>query len=191
MDFKNFGTVVLNYLTDFQEDSTAAVKTIDVDHAYIHESIMFSATDYQTLTAGSTSFITALTPGTASGTFIHWRPTAIASSGDKVLMTLYEGSSAPTASGTITPYNRDRGSSLTSTMTVTSATAASTTMGTAIDRVYIGGGTNVGGNVVGAESGEKNEIIFKQDTRYIMSIANGSSAANVIMSKMMWYEQHD
>lgn len=188
MGVQTFGEDVLNHLSNFAEDVTSAVRTIDTDHAYIHGGIMFSATDYRSLTAGATSFITVLTPGTASGTYIHWRPAAIVSSADKVLVTLYEGSSTPTASGTVTPYNRDRTTTLTALLTVASS-ASITTIGTAIDRAYIGGGEGVGGARSGADTDEKHEIIFAQNQRYTMGVANNSTAANTVFLKLMWYEE--
>jgi hypothetical protein len=186
-DTKEFASDVLDYLGNFSERVTSAVRTIDTEHSYIHSGIMFSTYKSISMTAGGTSKVQLTTP---SSKYIHWRPSNIATRGDNVTVTLYEDSSTATAGGTMTAYNRDRVSSITSQMTILSS-ATVTTNGTAIDAAYIGGGTGTGGNRSGSETGEKNEMIFKQETNYTVEVVNGSTAANTVFLKLQWYEEAD
>lgn len=185
---KLFASDVLDYLSGFKDRVTSAVKAIDTDHSYIHEGIMFSCYELQTISAGGTSKISLTTPASALGTYIHWRPSLISTSGDKVSVTLYEENSTPTGGASATPINRDRLSTRTSQMTVKTGVTI-TSAGTAIDATYIGGGTSAGGNRNGAETGEKNEIVMKQNTEYSVITYNGSTAAGTVFVKLLWYEE--
>jgi hypothetical protein len=178
---------LLDYLSNFSERVTSAVRTIDTEHSYIHEGIMFSTFKSISMTAGGTSKVQLQTPASK---YIHWRPSNIATRGDNVTVTLYEDSSAATAGGTMTAYNRARVSTATSTVTILSS-ATVTTNGTAIDAAYIGGGTGTGGTRSGSETGEKNEIVMKQSTNYTIVVENGSTAANTVFLKLQWYEESD
>ena len=189
MSVKTFAEDILEFITTIKESLTSAVKTIDTDHAYIHDSIMFSTYDQKTLTAGGTTKYSIVTPDTASGTQIHWRPTSITSSGDNVLTTIYEGNSNVTAGGTLTPYNRNRTSSLTSKITFKSS-ATITTAGTAIDAYFIGGGVTNGGKTSGDTLIGKEEIILAKNKNYSIVIYNGSTASNTVFTKFMWYEEN-
>jgi len=175
------------YLDAFAERITSACRTMDTDHAYIHEGGMFSTFVTLSMTAGGTSKFHITTPAIK---YIHWRPSIIASSGDKVTATLYESCGATTATATLTAHNRSRLAGVSSTMTIYQS-ATITSDGTAIDAIYIGGGTAVGGATTGAESGEKNEIVMARSTRYSLNVVNGSSAANNVFVKLLWYEESD
>jgi hypothetical protein len=187
-DTRLFASDVLDYLNSFNERVTGAVRAIDTDHSYIHEGIMFSTYELQTISAGGTSKISLTTPGSATGTFIHWRPSLISTSGDRVTVTLYEDNSVATGGAALTPINRDRMVTRTAQMTV-KAGVTITSAGTAIDATYIGGGTSAGGNRNGAETGEKNEIVMKQSTEYSVVTYNGSTAAGTVFVKLLWYEE--
>lgn len=187
-DTREFAVNVLDYLDGFKERVTSAVKSIDTDHAYIYEGIMFSTYELQVISAGGTSKISFQTPGATSGQYIHWRPSLISTSGDKVSVTLYEGNSDPTGGSLMAVINRDRMSARSAYTTVKSGVTI-TSAGTAIDATYIGGGTSAGGNRNGAETGERNEIVMKQGSNYSVNTYNGSTAAGTIFVKLLWYEE--
>ena len=187
-DTREFAADVLDYLTGFKDRVTAAVKAIDTDHAYIHEGIMFSTYELQTISAGGTSKIAFVTPDSGRGTYIHWRPSLVSTSGDKVTITLYEDTSTATGGAAMTLTNRDRLVTRSAFATAKSGVTI-TSQGTAIDATYVGGGTGVGGNRSGAETGEKNEIVMKQGANYSVNTYNGSTAAGTVFIKLLWYEE--
>lgn len=179
---------VFYIMRNWTERVTKGVKAIDSDHAYIHEGYMFSAYTNQEIASEGVYKITFETPASATGKYIHWRPEFISTSGDSVTVKVYEGSSGDSGGSDFTPINRNRLSSLTSLSTVTLG-ATVTTNGTQIDESFIGGGTGVGGTTQGSESGDKNEIILKQGELYTIEVTNGSSSANDIFIKLLWYEE--
>lgn len=186
-DTKEWASDLLDYMANFSESVTSAARTIDTEHSYIHTGIMFSTYKSISMTAGGTSKIQLTTPASK---YIHWRPSNIATRGDNVTVTFYEDCTAVTAGGTVTIANRNRISTITSTMTILTS-AAITNNGTAIDAAYIGGGTGTGGARSGSETGEKNEIILKQSEDYCIVVENGSTAANTVFVKLQWYEEAD
>jgi len=187
-NFREFAKETLTALAQFQESLTMAVRVITTDHSYIHDGIGFSANDKRTMTPGQTAKISIKTPSSALGTFIHFRPAEIITSGDNLTATLYEDNSEVTAGGTITAYNRNRTNSYSSQLTLKS-TATITTAGTAIDAYYVGGGTSGGKNSLGAEISSEHEIVLKQNSNYSLVVYNGSTSSNTVFIKMFWYEE--
>ncbi len=168
---------------------TNALEGISTDHAYIHNGYMYAALiGPVSLAAGTVRKVTFLTPSVASGKYIHWRPSLISCSADKLTVTMYEGSSGNSGGTEKTAYNRNRISTKTSVSTIIDG-ATVTTNGTAIDAFYIGGGTGVGSTTSGSTLGENNELVLKQNTLYTIEIANGSAAANIVFAKLLWYEE--
>lgn len=86
-DTREFASDVLDYLDGFKDRVTSAVRAIDTDHAYIHEGIMFSCYELQVISAGGTSKISFQTPAAGAMQYIHWRPSLVSTSGDKVSVT--------------------------------------------------------------------------------------------------------
>ena len=187
-DTREFAVDVLDYLNGFEERVTGAVRSIDTDHAYIHEGIMFSTYELQVISAGGTNKISFQTPAAERGQYIHWRPSLVSTSGDRVSVTLYEGNSDPVGGLAMSIINRDRLASRSAFTTVKSGVTISTS-GTAIDATYIGGGVGQGQSRSGAETGEKNEIVMKQGTNYSVNTYNGSTAAGTVFLKLLWYEE--
>ncbi len=73
---------------------TNALQCISTDHAYIHNEYMYSSLiGPVSLAAGTTRKVTFLTPTVASGKYIHWRPSLITCSADKLTATI-SGASA-------------------------------------------------------------------------------------------------
>ena len=179
------GTIV-NF-ADASERITSAIRTIETEHSYIHEGIFFESYNKFTLAAGATRLVT-IKP--AAGTYLHYRPTNLVTSADKVTIEFYEGATVTANTGTaVTPSNHNRNSALTSVVTLLDAPTV-TANGIKFAQVYIPGATGTGGTRTGASAGEsESEWVFKPDTQYAIKVTNGSSGSNDIQINFQWYEE--
>lgn len=175
----NIVSVLVDHFTNF-------LICITGDHAYTHKGMAYSVTNFDSaLGAGSATKLTLLTP---ESNFIHLRLPTVSTSGDKVTVDLYEGSSGNSGGTPATPTNRNRNSSNTSACTIKTGVTVSTN-GTLIDKFYVGGGTGVGSFRSGSESGDVDEIVLKSNTLYTVVVTNGSPSENNILTKLKWYEE--
>ena len=182
---KSNGTFI-NF-ADASERITSAIRTIETEHAYIHEGIFFESYNKFTLAAGATRFVTLKAP---AGVYLHYRPTNLVTSADKVTIEFYEGATVTANTGTaVTPSNHNRNSALTSVVTLLDAPTV-TANGIKFAQVYIPGATGIGGMRTGASAGEsESEWVFKPDTQYAIKVTNGSSGSNDIQINFQWYEE--
>ena len=182
---KSDGTII-NF-ADASERLTSAIRTIETEHAYIHEGIFFESYNKFTLAAGATKVIT-IKP--ATGTYLHYRPTNLVTSADKVTIEFYEGATLTAATGTaVTPSNHNRNSTLTSKVTLLDAPTV-TANGTKFAQVYIPGATGTGGTRTGQSAGTSgSEWVLKPNTVYLIRVTNGSSGSNDIQVNFQWYEE--
>jgi hypothetical protein len=183
--FTNRNELVAPYIDGF----TTALTFINNDHSYIHQGARYFALSKFNLISGAIRKITFLTPSVLSGKFIHLRPQQLSTSADKVTLNIYENSSGNTVGTVISPNNRNRNSLNTSLSLVTDGQNV-TTNGVLIDQYYIGGGTAVGGNVIGSTNGGEDEVILKPSTLYTFEIINNSASSNEISVKLRWYEEN-
>ena len=169
------------------ERITGAFRTIETEHSYIHEGIFFESYNKFTLAAGATKVVT-IKP--AAGTYLHYRPTNLVTSADKVTIEFYEGATVTAATGTaVTPSNHNRNSTLASKVTLLDAPTV-TANGTKFAQVYIPGATGTGGTRTGASAGvSSSEWVLKPDTVYMVKVTNGSSGSNDIQINFQWYEE--
>ena len=169
------------------ERITGAFRTIETEHAYIHEGIFYESYNKFTLAAGATRVVT-IKP--ATGTYLHYRPTNLVTSADKVTIEFYEGTTVTAATGTAaTPSNHNRNSTLASKVTLLDAPTV-TANGTKFAQVYIPGATGTGGTRTGASAGVSNsEWVLKPNTVYMVKVTNGSSGSNDIQINFQWYEE--
>lgn len=170
-----------------KERITNAMRTIETEHSYIHEGIFYESFNKFTLAAGATRVVTLKTP---VGVYLHYRPTNLVTSADKVLIEFYEGATVTAETGTaVTPANHNRSSALTSGVTLLDAPTV-TVDGTKFTQVYIPGATGVGGTRTGASAGVSNsEWVLKPNTTYMIRVKNGSSGSNDIQVNFQWYEE--
>ena len=182
---KSDGTII-NF-ADASERLTSAIRTIETEHAYIHEGIFFESFNKFTLAGGATRVVT-LKP--AAGTYLHYRPTNLVTSADKVTIEFYEGATVTAATGTaVTPSNHNRNSTLASKVTLLDAPTV-TVNGTKFAQVYMPGATGTGGTRTGASAGVSNsEWVLKPNTVYMIRVTNGSSGSNDIQVNFQWYEE--
>lgn len=148
---------------------------------------MFYAAHKASIGAGGTLKFTLKTPATK---YIHFRPSFISSSGDKLTMTMTEAPTSVSGGAAVTAYNRNRVSSTAATVAIKQGVTL-TESAVVVDTTYLGGGTGVGTSRSGSETGEVNEIVLKQNTVYSITLLNESSAANVAFIKMLWYEEDE
>ena len=169
------------------ERITGAFRTIETEHAYIHEGIFYESYNKFTLAAGAKRVVT-IKP--AAGTYLHYRPTNLVTSADKVTIEFYEGATVTAATGTAaTPSNHNRNSTLASKVTLLDAPTV-TADGTKFAQVYIPGATGTGGTRTGASAGVSNsEWVLKPNTVYMVKVTNGSSGSNDIQINFQWYEE--
>ena len=184
--------MVVNTLMKAIEKLTTALRVIENDHHYIHEGKFFMYNELIVGLAASGTKVIAFT--TPNGTYdIHWRPTIVSSSGDKVYLELIElcTLSAAGTDKTGSIFNMNRKSSNTSSMQTFATGATIDSVGTVIKTNYIGGGTSVGGQVSGGSIGVQNEIVLKQNTLYCERVTNGSANPNNIHIQMQWYQEDE
>lgn len=167
------------------ERVTGGQRTIEVNHAYIHEGILFNSAFTSTLTAGATRKITFKTPATK---YVHYIPSDIVPSADKVTVNFYESSSGNSGGTAKTAVNRNRLSSATPTVVLTDG-ATVTTNGTLFHTVWLPGSTGIGQTRAGSAASSAYEWVLKQDTVYTIEIINNSSASNDIWLNFHWYEE--
>ena len=167
-----------------QEDLTKYTATISSDHAYIHDGIAFTSIINTGLISAAYD-IAFTTPTVASGKYIHWRPIGISSSADYVNATLREGDSF-TSGATVTPINRNRLSSNTTSMQTFVQGATVTPTGTIIMSTGMGTDGNPRSQS-GGGAGADEEIVLKQNASYVLTLTP-SGATTCIMS-LFWYEE--
>jgi len=164
-----------------------AVRVISDDHSFIHRGVFYATTVTANLTSAGSYNISIIT----SALETHMRPAKVSTSGDKMLIELYEDNSIQVSAGatgtTMTSYNHDR-NAITLTKVTVITSGAITAAGTRISASYIGGGTGQGGNRSGAEQGADNEWILKSNSNYNVKLVNGSSSDNYALVKLTWYE---
>ena len=182
---KSDGTII-NF-ADASERLTSAIRTIETEHAYIHEGIFYESYNKFTLAAGAKRVVTIKSP---VGKYLHYRPTNLVTSADKVTIEFYEGATVTAETGTaVTPSNHDRNSALTSGVTLLDAPTV-TADGTKFAQVYIPGATGTGGTRTGQSAGTSgSEWVLKPNTVYLIRVTNGSSGSNDIQVNFQWYEE--
>lgn len=159
---------------------TKALQTIDYVHHEIHAGSHFFYADHNSVDSGASVDFLITTPNTAKEAHIIFivDGTAITQ------FYLYEGSDKNGVAAQ-TVFNSDRNSLTANTTTVHKGLAGGTTDGTLLwtnRSGYAAGATRIG-----AESRNDEEIILKQNTKYILRAASGTNG-NLINIKMDFYE---
>jgi len=165
------------YLPLELDTTTNSAKTVDYAHNEIHSGSHFYYQGYRDVASGDSLQFLITTPNTT-----EWGHLLMDGSCEgECEIVLYE---AATASGgtAITIYNNNRNS------------AHSATITWAVDPTVASLGTSIGSNRIGSgrfEGGvarNDNEIVLKQDTKYILKVNNEAGAANLVNLNAGWYE---
>jgi hypothetical protein len=175
-----YGRVSSSDIRPLRADSaTNSLQTIDYAHHEIHGGSHFYVADYTDLGSGSTYNIVIATPNTTKWAhlvfeFNHELETTIV---------ITEGISTDADGTAITEVNNDRNSATTAT-TVFTHTPTNPTGGTVIWQQRLGSGRKEGGG-----SRNDNEIILKQNTKYLVAFTNNSGSASSLTN--WWFEWYE
>ena len=167
---------------------TNALRTIDDARARIHDAKFYEAFFTTSVLAGGVYRLSILTPAMK---IIHYTPSAVVTSGDKVTMQSYEGSTVTADTGSLVPItNHNRTLPLTIADMVLKSGVTVTADGDLLTSFYLPGATGVGGSRTGSLFGvTSNEMALRPSTVYTYKFTNGSSAANIISANFFWYEE--
>jgi len=159
---------------------THMLQAIDHAHHKAHEGAHFFYTDSVAIDSGVSQDYLITAPDTAKWSHLGFEfdGTAITS------LVLYEGADRDgTALQVI--VNNNRNSATAATTTVYKGTSGGTTDGTAIYRHA--GGTATSAERNGINEGSGQEIILKQNTKYLLRITSGTNG-NLTNLRLEWYE---
>lgn len=175
-------------LIDVFEQFTQAIKSIDIDHAYIHDGITFAAFDKAVVTTGSTVQYAFKTPATG---YVHYRLAGINPSADKLDTQIFKDAVYTDATGIALSINNKNQNSVNVSSVVLIKNPTFTSDGTLLPGFssYLPGSTGAGQARVGTSAQSDSEIVLEQDTVYRFVATNGSSQTNTIGINFRWYEQ--
>lgn len=167
------------------DNSTCSMQIIDHAHHEVHDGNFFRSGMNFTLSNGQVATLAFTTPNTTKWAHIAWELTATADG----TFTLLEDVTSFAGGAAVTPLNHNRNSATASGMTIlrgmTGADLITPTGGTTILNAVLS--TGKGSSVA---RGVSEEFILKQNSKYLFSYTNGTSA-NVIQLVMEWYEHTD
>jgi len=160
---------------------TEAFITIDEAHEQIHEGNHFFLASYATINAGSSLSFCIEVPDSTKRVHMTYQV------GTTGLTTteFFEGSDLTMDGTEMTIQNSNRNSATTSIMTIEGNCTISN-MGTLYSTQKFGV-LDTPSKSLGGEYGRDNELIFKNNTKYVYRITSGS-AGNVINYRAYWYE---
>lgn len=162
------------------DEPGSALVGINLEHHRIHQGIHFFFTDAQTIGNGNNVDYMLTTPNTAARIHLIYEVdfTAVTQ------IELYENGDR---NGTVgqTERNNDRNSGTSAVLVIHIGTGGGSTDGTQIRNFE--GGLAAGAQARGGNPVRSNEIILKQNTKYILRISS-STAANLCNVIFNWYE---
>lgn len=172
----------LKVTLDKSKDSVSdAIMIVDYAHHEIHSGSHYMYTDCLTMGNAATQDYLFTTPNTTK-----WSHLSFSFSGSAITgLDVYEGADR-TGTTLQTIFNNNRNSANTSGNTIYKDTSGGTTNGTKIWCFKSGAATGASVNA-GASSSQDNEIILKQNTKYIFRLTSGT-ASNLVNLVLGWYE---
>lgn len=175
------------------DDDSGCLGAIDIDHIKIHEGEAYDAMARLSIPSGGTVYGYLETTDKE----IHWKPSGIRPSADKLYLEFYKNQTKVTPTplvydpvtrlGGIPPQNSNQGSSKTSSVII-GTVAAPTLIGLPFAALFLPGASGVGQTREGASTQQQNEIDLKPNTAYIYKIYNGSTTTNIVDLQFHWYE---
>jgi len=159
---------------------TNTLQTIDYAHHEIHAGSHFFYTDSVELASAATQVYLITTPNTTK-----WPHLLFFFDGSAITQwQFYEGADR---NGTTaqTVYNNDRNSLTAATTTVHKDVSGGTTDGSLIYQYKSGAAQGQARS--GSDVGNSEEIILKQNTKYLLRVTSGT-AANLTNVRLEWYE---
>lgn len=157
--------------------STHALDVVSHEHRKIHAGKHFFVASYDTLTNAAVLDFAFTTPNTT-----EWSHMVFELEGTGALsMQIYEGSDFDADGTAVTPINGNRNSSNTSTLGLQTDPTVNAA-GTEIYYQYRGANRSAGILI------RDNEIIMKQNTKYLFRLTNQTAVNNIISWDFEWYE---
>ena len=171
----------LKVSVDQVESTTNSLKTIDYSHAELHAGDRYVTMDANEIDSGNTVEFLLTTPDTTK--WIHmltlFDGTAITQ------IDVYEGADR-TGTTALTCLNRNRNSVNTARLTIHKGVSGGTTDGTLLPLTYKSGSATNQARSASAHRSE-NELILKQNTKYLFKITSATDA-NLTNMIFDWYE---
>lgn len=162
------------------DPSTEAIYTVPYEHHELHSGNHFFYQDVLSLGNAATQNYLITTPDTTKWGHLLYNVTGTIG----VIVGIYEGADRVGTTLQAT-YNNNRNSPTTAGITIHKGHSAGTTDGTNIAPNGFGSGT-AGGS--GGTINRENEIILKQNTKYIFRVTNKGTTTNEVSVKFVWYE---
>jgi len=163
------------------DSKVKAFKSIETEHAEIHEGETYICSHYYPLVADDANADLRITLG--SNKELHITIT-VAVAGDGEIL-FYEGTNYNVAGTNVLIYNRDRTSSNTSNATCR-YTPTVNVLGTELFHGYALGGTKK--EAIGSVRRTSQEWIFKKSEDYLVRFTNRSGGAIDVSIEVEWYE---
>ena len=162
------------------DDVGNALRTINTEHANIHEGDAYSVSDTTTVAAGANLDILLKVP---AGVYVHLRDFSFVADDAPATVVMYE-TPTTTADGTaITINNKNRVSTNTSGITAFVGTTV-TVVGNQLQHGRITAQKNVGGTNLEAPV----EWILAPSTNYLIRFNNGGTGIANVNYDLFWYE---
>jgi len=163
------------------DSKVKAVKTIETEHAEIHEGETYICSHFYSLVADDANADLRITSG--SNKELHITITvAVAGNGETLI---YEGTTYTVAGTNVVIYNRDRTSSNSSDATCRHTPTANV-LGTELFHGYAPGGEKK--EAIGSVRKTAQEWIFKKSEDYLIRFTNRSGGAIDVSIEVEWYE---
>lgn len=160
------------------DKATRSIQIVDYAHHEIHEGDHYFIKGWMDLTNAQVFDFLATTPNT-----LKWAHMIVAFSSEaESHITIYEGTTTSADGTAVTAVNRDRNSTNTAALVVTH-TPTVTNVGTQIASYKMGSMQKAGGEVRG-----NNELVLKQNTKYLIRITNDTALNNWLDYLADWYE---
>jgi len=168
----------MTFKTILEDDVTKALVEMSYEHHKLHGGYLFSYTEASDIGNGANRDILIITPSTDDHTHMAMDISAESEADTK----LYEGIGLTSNGISVTSYNRNRNSSNTP-QTLLYHTPDGVSGGTLLFQKHFGSGKQFGGG-----SRDANEIILKQNTKYLYRVNNATTGNNFISVELNWYE---
>lgn len=159
-----------------------SIQTIDLDHALIHDGIVYTQTDIRSMAIGSVVHHLIRVPGTVHP---HLYSGIFDVIGSPCTVSLYEDSQVSSIGSICNSRNRNR-FSVDSPSVIVSCDPVVTNSGTLLAERLIQGARQSGGISSGTD-----EWVLCNSTNYLLSIKNDSGVAISAGVKIAWVEKED
>ena len=166
---------------DAAADVSGALTSIPTEHHKIHQGLAWRAVhELDSLASGATSKFLIRVP---AGVSPHLRSYRVNSTGNPVLIRLYEGATVTVVGTTVTPRNCKRSVSDTDGVLIyTGATA--TADGTLLESSRVVGDRHAGSS----DDPTIEEWNLKPSTDYLITVKNESNGSVNVILNLFWYE---